>query len=62
MYAARTTRALKLKKLEDYYTEIMAADIVNITWKKELSELNAIIIKGTTHERGWLYNESKAKF
>ena len=62
MEAARTTRSLKLKKLQDYYTEIMAADIVNTTWKKELLELNTIIIKGTTHERGWLYNESKARF
>ena len=62
MEAARTVRASKLKKLQDYYTEIMAADIVNTTWKKELLELNDIIIKGTTHERGWLYNESKARF
>jgi hypothetical protein len=62
MEAARTARAIKLKNEEKYYDTIMSNDIVNTTWLLELNELNSIIIKGTTHDKGWLYGENRAAF
>jgi DNA topoisomerase-2 len=62
MEAARTARAIKLKNAEKYYNSIMSNDIVNTTWLLELNELNTIIIKGTTHDKGWLYGENKVAF
>jgi DNA topoisomerase-2 len=62
METARISRAKKLKELEKYYKNIMSDDIVNTTWLEELKELDDVIIKGTTSEKGWLYNERKVNF
>jgi hypothetical protein len=62
MEAARVARAKKLIDMEAYYAAILKDDIVKTTWLAELSELNTIIIKGTTHEKGWLYGEKKVVF
>lgn len=62
METARIARAKKIKELESYYKHIMSDDIVKTTWLEELKELDDVITKGTTSEKGWLYNERKVKF
>lgn len=62
MEAARIERAKKLKDMEAYYETIMSGDIVKTVWLNELKELNNVITKGTTDEKGWLYGERKVKF
>lgn len=62
METARLSREKKLKELRSYYDQIMKPDIVKTTWITELKELNSIIIKGTTDDKGWLYNERKSTF
>jgi len=62
MEAARIERVKKLKDLEIYYKKIMSGDIVKNVWLDELKELNNVITKGTTDEKGWLYGERKVKF
>lgn len=61
MQTARIARVKKLKELEDYYAHITGPDIIKLTWRDELDNLNSIIKKAETSERGWLYGESKAK-
>lgn len=62
MEMARTARAKKLKETEEYYDHIMSNDIVKTTWLNELKELDIVITKGITSDKGWLYNERKVKF
>jgi DNA topoisomerase-2 len=62
METARITRAKKLKELEEYYKMIMSPNIVNTTWVSELKELNDVITRGMTDEKGWLCGERKVKF
>ena len=60
--SARDNRAKKINDLKEHYKYINGDDIIKTTWLKELKELNAVIIKGTTSERGWLYGERKSKW
>jgi hypothetical protein len=62
MESARIARAKKIMDLEKYYSHITSDNIVKTTWHEELKELDDVIIKGTTSEKGWLYNERKVKF
>ena len=61
MQSARVTRAKKLKELQDYYNHISGVDIIKTTWVSEFKELDTVIKKARSSERGWLYGESKAK-
>lgn len=62
MEAARNARHKKLKELQDYYKHITGPNIIKTTWIDELKELNSVIEKAKSSDRGWLYNESKARF
>jgi DNA topoisomerase-2 len=62
MQNAREVRSKKLKELEEYYKHITGPDIILYTWRKELNDLNNIIVKAQSHEQGWLYSERSAKF
>lgn len=62
MEEARIARAKKLKELEDLYNHIISDNIIKQTWLEELKELDIIITKGTTDDRGWLHSERKVKF
>ena len=62
METARLSREKKLKETKTYYDQIMKPDIIKTTWINELKELNKVINKGTTDDRGWLYNENKTIF
>jgi hypothetical protein len=62
MEAARIARGKKLLDLQEHLKRITTGDIITITWKEELKHLDSIIVKGTTHEKGWLYGERKTTF
>ena len=62
MKTARMSRVAKLRQLEDQYKHIISDNIVKTTWMSELEELNSIINKGISDEKGWLYNERKLNF
>jgi DNA gyrase/topoisomerase IV subunit B len=61
MQAARDARDKKLKALEDQFKHITSDNIIKFTWLSELKELDLVIRKSRSSDRGWLYGESKSK-
>jgi DNA gyrase/topoisomerase IV subunit B len=62
MRAARVNRRQSIVDLEKYLEKISGSDIIRDTWLEELDDLNAVIVKGTTHVRGWMYGEKAVRF